>query len=255
MRLAVVGLVAVAVAAVSAASGGASAGTEPVAHTVRSIATVGPLFIGGPAGPELGLPHYCTASVVHSPGHDLIVTAAHCIAGNGTGIVFAPGYHDGISPHGVWRVRRVYLLPLWRSDQNPRRDFALLEVAARNGRNVEDVTGSAPRLGTTPDSGAEVTVDAYNAGARDRPITCRVPIYYTGLFPSFDCNGYQNGASGGPWLFHQHVVGVIGGLHAGGCTARTSYSAFFGAAIARLYARAVAGGAGDVAPLSGGAGC
>ncbi|RAG80356.1 serine protease, partial [Streptacidiphilus pinicola] len=45
--------------------------------------------------------HFCTASVVHSPGGDVVATAAHCLSDPANGspnpstVVFAPGYHDG----------------------------------------------------------------------------------------------------------------------------------------------------------------
>jgi hypothetical protein len=46
--------------------------------------------------------HFCTASVVASPGHDLLITAAHCIHGGkggsyGQDIVFIPGYRQAVA--------------------------------------------------------------------------------------------------------------------------------------------------------------
>lgn len=234
-----------------------SAGAAPAAQPVPSIPTVGALFIPSVAGlgPALGLPHYCSASVVHSAGHNLVLTAAHCIYGTGFAIEFAPGYADGRTPYGVWAIRHVYLEPAWRQGQDPRADVAVLQMAPRGGRNVEEVTGAAPVLGTAPVAGSPVTVDGYVAGVRGRPITCTAPVYYTAGFPSFDCDGYANGVSGGPWLQDGRVVGVIGGLHQGGCTPSTSYSAPFGGAVAALVSRAEAGGRGDVAPFPGSDGC
>ncbi|MCW2597625.1 MAG: Trypsin, partial [Jatrophihabitans sp.] len=83
--------------------------TPPVARPVTSIPTVGPLFFPSllGLGPTLGLPHYCSASVVRSAGHDLVLTAAHCVYGTGLATEFAPGFHDGVSPYGVWAVRRA----------------------------------------------------------------------------------------------------------------------------------------------------
>ena len=250
LALAVLCCAAVAVAAPRAAA-------APVAQPVPSIPTVGALFVPSIAGlgPALGLPHYCSASVVHSAGHDLVLTAAHCVFGTGFAIEFAPGYADGRAPYGTWAIRHVYLDPAWRQRQDPRADVAILQLAPRGGRQVEDVTGTAPALGTAPAAGSPVTVDGYVAGVRGRPITCTAPVYYTAGFPSFDCGGYADGVSGGPWLQGGQVVGVIGGLHQGGCTPSTSYSAPFGASVAALLRRAEAGGRGDVAPFPGSDGC
>jgi hypothetical protein len=132
---------------------------------------------------------------------------------------------------------------------------AILLLRSRGGQNVEDVTGPAPRLGAAPATGTRVTVDGYLAGSGGTPITCTAPAYRTRGYPSFDCGGFGDGVSGGPWLADGRLVGVTGGLHQGGCSPDTSYSAPFGADVAALFARAKAGGAGDVAPTPGGDGC
>jgi hypothetical protein len=227
------------------------------AASVVSIPTVGPLFLPSALGigPALRLPHYCTASVIHSPGHDLALTAAHCVIGSGFATEFAPGYHYGVSPYGVWAVRRAYVDAAWIRNQDPAHDFAILELARHGGVGVEDRTGPAPALGSAPAAGTQVTVDGYVAGFGGHPITCSAAVYYAAGYPTFDCPGYAGGVSGGPWLAGGQVVGAIGGLHQGGCTASTSYSAPFGPAVAALLVRAEAGGRGDVAPLPAGDGC
>jgi hypothetical protein len=65
----------------------------------------------------------------------------------------------------------------------------------------------------------------------------------------FDCGGYTNGTSGGPFLSEVDpvtgqglVIGVIGGYQQGGDTPQVSYSAVLGANAAVLYQQAVAGG-------------
>lgn len=234
----------------------ASPGAPPVARHVHAIRTVGPLFLSLLGiGPALGLPHYCSASVVHSAGRDLAITAAHCVVGTGIGIEFAPGYSGRSTPYGVWRVRQVYLDPRWVANRNPRYDVAVLRLAARNGSNVEDVTGRAPRAGVAPSAGSVVTVDGYLAGSGGTPITCTHAVYLTRGYPSFDCGGFADGVSGGPWLADGRVVGVTGGLHQGGCTPDSSYSAPFGRDVTALLARARAGDPGDVAPVPGSDGC
>ncbi|MBW8801696.1 MAG: trypsin-like serine protease, partial [Streptomyces sp.] len=193
----------------------------------------------------LGLPHYCTASVVHSPSRDLVLTAAHCVYGTGLGIEFAPGFDDGATPYGTWTVTRAYVDRRWSTTHDTAHDVALLRVAPRAGHRIEDVTGGVP-LGAAPAAGRTVTVDGYLAGTGGRPISCTADVYYTGVYPSFDCGGFADGVSGGPWLAGGRLVGATGGLHQGGCTADTSYSAPFGPDTAALLARAAAGGAGDV---------
>jgi hypothetical protein len=238
------------------AAAGDTAAPPPVARHVQSIPTVGPLFFSVLGlGPLLGLPHFCSAAVVHSAGHDLAVTAAHCVFGSGIGIEFAPGFSGHETPYGVWAIRRVYLDPRWVQDQDPRHDVAVLLLGSRHGQDVEDVTGRAPRLGQAPAPGRIVTVDGYLAGSGGTPITCTNAAYLTRGYPSFDCGGFADGVSGGPWLAGGRLVGVTGGLHQGGCTPDTSYSSPFGADVAALVARARAGGAGDRAPVAGGDGC
>ena len=239
-----------------AATAGVETGPPPTAHHVHSIATVGPLFFSVLGlGPLLGLPHYCSASVVHSSGHDLAITAAHCIYGSGAGIEFAPGYSGHEVPYGVWAVRRAYVDPAWVRDRDPRHDVAVLLLARHGGRGVEDVTGPAPRLAGAPEPNSTVTVDGYVAGSGGTPITCENSVYYTGRFPTFDCGGFANGVSGGPWIASGRLVGVTGGLHQGGCTPDTSYSAPLGPDARALLVRAGTGAPGDVVPLPGSDGC
>lgn len=221
----------------------------PTATTVTSIPAVGAVFFPSVAGlgPTLHLPHFCSASVVHSARHDLVVTAAHCVYGTGATIEFAPGYHDGLTPYGVWSVRRIYILPGWKKGFPPSDDVAFLQIAPRNGAQIEDVAGA--RVLGSPTVGGDVTVDGYPMGSGGEPITCTDALYETHGFPSFDCAGYVDGTSGGPWIQRGSVVGVIGGYEQGGCTGSTTYSAPFGTAVHDLFERAQAGGPGDLVPV------
>lgn len=229
----------------------------PKARRFAGVRTVGALFSRASSAQ-----HYCTASVVDSPRGDVLLTAAHCVSGTATGLVFAPGYHDGQSIYGRWSVSAAYLDPAWIRRQDPRRDFAFLTVAPEpvRGRRseIEQVTG-ASRLGLRAKPGRRVTIPAYPVGTDDEPLTCTASLYYRGLSPAFDCEDYVDGTSGAPWLAHTpsgtEVVGVIGGLHQGGCLSSTSYSPPFGAAARRAYLRAVHHDAPDVAPVAGSDGC
>src|SRR5579859_1903681 len=180
---------------------------------------IGPLYFPSVfgIGPKLGFVHYCSASVVHSSTRDLIITAAHCVYGNGLGIEFAPGYAAGRTPFGTWSVTAAYVDPAWIEHRDPRHDVAILRVARNKGRAIEDVVG-AHALATAPLPGTAVTMTGYAVGRNDEPITCTARSYLTDGYPSLDCPGFVNGTSGGPWISGGELVGVIGGLDEGGCT-------------------------------------
>lgn len=242
-----------------APNGTAEAPRSPVAAPSMPIPTVGALFHQG-----LANAHGCTASVLASPGGNLILTAAHCVSGTGAGLQFAPGYDAGRAPYGLWTVTQAYVDRAWKASRDPQHDYAILAVAAqtRSGQreNVEDVVGGEA-LGTAPAPGQVVHVVAYNAGKDDDPIGCRTHISYTQGYPTHSCSGYAGGSSGSPWLVDgpddplPTVVGVIGGLHQGGCSERTSYSSAFGQAVFTLLWRAEAARTPDTVPSAGGDGC
>ena len=83
---------------------------------------------------------------------------------------------------------------------------------------------------------------------RERPVTCTARTRAFGPRQmEFDCGGYTDGTSGGPFLANVHpatgagwVVGVIGGYQQGGDTPSVSYSVRFGAAVRALYDQAAA---------------
>ena len=194
--------------------------------------------------------HFCTASVVDSPSGDLVITAAHCVTGTAGTLAFVPGYNQGSEPYGVWTVTKVYVDQAWSSSSSQDDDFAFLRVN-RPGSSVpvEDVTG-AERLGTdTPASRELVQVIGY-PNTTNQPVTCQNPIKQPMADQlEFDCGGYPNGTSGGPFLSEIDevtgqglVIGVIGGYQQGGDTSQVSYSAVLGANAAALYREAVAGG-------------
>lgn len=195
--------------------------------------------------PALEAPHFCSASVVHSAGRDLVITAAHCVFGVGVGIEFVPGYHDGTAPYGVWSVTGIYVDPAWQSGQSPQRDVAFLSVAPLNGRHVEDAVGG--RVLKTPLVGATTTVRGYPMSA-GVPTVCTGRLALTSGYPTLTCpaGGLTDGVSGGAFAQGGAVVGVVGGLQQGGCAATVAYSSPFGAWTSQLFNRAQAGGAGDL---------
>ena len=148
--------------------------------------------------------HFCTASVVSSPGKDLLITAAHCIhGGKGSGyrsdIVFIPGYRDGQEPFGVWTPARLIVAPQLADSSDPDFDVGFVVLQPNDGRTIEQVLG-ANRL--MADTGYRYLV---HVTTRSRTGT---------------------------------IVGVIGGYQQGGDTDAVSYSVRLGAAIVRLYRQA-----------------
>src|ERR1700761_316124 len=209
------------------------------------VAAVGALFTTSAGG--LGT-HFCTASVVDSAHGDLAVTAAHCLGGVQGQIVFVPGYANGKEPYGAWRVTAVYTDRAWQSAQDPDDDVAFLRLSDdTHSGPIEGVTG-AERLGTGWHEPALVQVIGYPDDA-NQPVTCT--NWAKNFSPTqleFDCDGYTDGTSGGPFLANVSakngqgtVIGVIGGYEQGGDTPQVSYSPAFGSAVAALYRSAQAG--------------
>ncbi|HWC35917.1 MAG TPA: trypsin-like peptidase domain-containing protein [Mycobacteriales bacterium] len=257
-RRLIAALVLATLALLAAAPVAAAARREPTATTFGGIPTAGALFI------TAVLPlHICSASVVRSANRSVIVTAAHCIrGGTGKGYEFAPGFHDGKAPYGMWRVTAAYAAPGWIRHFDTHDDFAFLVVAPQrvNGRlrRLQDVTGGNA-LGRTPAPGRRVTVIGYPLGVGGSPIHCAAPVFRRGAFPGFHCNGFAAGTSGGPWLADhhgvRHLVGLVGGLHQGGCSAATSYSPPLGRAAHRVLRRAGHNRQPDRFPAPPGDGC
>ncbi|MGW1072239.1 trypsin-like serine peptidase [Streptomyces sp. NPDC002537] len=217
--------------------------SEPLeAAETRPSPAVGPLFYTGQGTPG----HGCTASVVHSPKGDLIVTAAHCVHQDGfrTDIAFAPGFHDGVAPYGVWVPKSIDIDPEWAADRDPDHDVAFLRMRRMGDSTpMERITG-AEKLALKPAPHRPARLIGYPAD-RDTPVACQnTTDMYGSTQLRFDCRGLTNGTSGGPILTDVDpatglgtVNGVVGGHQEGGDD-DTSYSSYFGDGVATLYKRA-----------------
>ncbi len=245
--LIVVALGAYVVTPLAHAAGRPSVKTVKTGTPFRGLAPVGALFTSSDG--QLGS-HFCTASVVSSPGGNLVITAAHCLQGRSLSpagsIVFAPGYHNGRFPHGTWVVRTIYVNSAWEKDQNPNDDVAFL-VVGRPGTRIQRHTGAETLKIDRPSQ--MVQVIGYPDATND-PITCtaRARNFDDAHEMVFDCDNYTNGTSGGPFLAHVDaktgegwVIGVIGGYQEGGDTPNVSYSPRFFSNILALYETAVRG--------------
>ncbi|MFI5865303.1 trypsin-like serine peptidase [Streptomyces sp. NPDC051546] len=203
-------------------------------------AFAGALFEGAVTGE-----HFCTATVVHSPGWNLIVTAGHCLlagrAGEG-GASFAPAYADGRAPYGTWKIAEVFEDPRWSDGTNDDYDLAFARLAPdASGRNIEDVTGAAV-LDTTGRTDEQVTVTGYPS---DRKVarTCRSrAVRLSATEQRFDCADFPGGTSGSSWIASD---GKIIGVLTGGDTDDVSTSTILSGYAAELYAKATGGAPGS----------
>jgi hypothetical protein len=109
------------------------------------------------------------------------------------------------------------------------------------GVPIEDITG-AEQLGTSWPARSYVQVLGY-PDTSEQALQC---ANWTRAFSvtqlEFDCGGYTNGTSGGPFLADVDkatgqgtVIGVIGGYQQGGDTPSVSYSSVFGTRVLSLY--------------------
>jgi V8-like Glu-specific endopeptidase len=220
------------------------AGQSPDAHTALAAPRVGALFEHDASGA-----HFCTASVVASPGEDLLITAAHCISnGDGSGynsdIVFIPDYNDGAAPYGIWTPARLLVAPQWANSADPAFDVGFIVLQPHDGENIQRLLG-ANQFGYDTGYQYRVRVTGYPSSV-GTPITC---VNWTSMESAtqleFDCDGYTGGTSGSPWVtgFDPRtrtgtIVGVIGGYQEGGDTPSVSYSPYFGSGIYQLYEQA-----------------
>jgi V8-like Glu-specific endopeptidase len=217
----------------------------PVGVTFGGISEVGALMMDD-NGKEH---HFCTATVVQSPAEDLAITAAHCLEGVTFGVSsplsFAPGYHNGVYPYGQWNVMREYVDSSWQKNENPNDDVAFI-IIGKPGHKIQKITGGEI-LETYSKLPQTVRVIGYPNG-KGYPITCTQPAR---LFDPpglkqlvFDCGGYTDGTSGGPFLAHVNskgvgdLIGVIGGYERGGDLPNVSYSSEFLYNVASLYKKA-----------------
>ncbi len=207
--------------------------------------TIGALFTLTSDG-QLGT-HFCTASVVDSPGGDLLITAAHCMNGRSAGeVAFVPGYSRGLEPFGVWTVSRIIEDKNWASSADPDDDFAFL-VVHQTGANggVQELTGGEV-IGIDVPAGEVVKVAGY-PDSQDEMISCEnTALDFSSTQYQFNCGGFTDGTSGSPLLANvatadgrDTVIGVIGGYQQGGYTASVSYAAKFSASLSALYQTAL----------------
>ncbi|MGK5640792.1 trypsin-like serine peptidase [Streptomyces sp. URMC 126] len=113
--------------------------TEDKAHPSGGMKSVGTLF---GLGQDLKA-HYCTASVVRSPGRNLILTAGHCRFHKN--VAFVPNYSSSaVQPYGIWPVKTWFIYGQYRQNDKTAvsdLDFAFAGLQPLKGKNVQDVVG------------------------------------------------------------------------------------------------------------------
>ncbi len=220
---------------------------SPSAHQpVVPAPRVGALFARNASGT-----HFCTASVVASPGRNLLITAAHCIDGGKGGgynqdIVFIPGYENGAAPYGVWTPSKLLVDPHWADSSDPDYDVGFVVLKPYDGRNIQDVLGANQIEFNAPYTNL-VRVTGYPS-SDDAPVTClNRTSEQSATQQKFVCGGFYGGTSGSPWIIRFDprvrtgtIVGVIGGYQEGGDTPSISYSTYFDNDIRTLYEQAEA---------------
>ncbi|WP_405452830.1 hypothetical protein [Streptomyces erythrochromogenes] len=212
--------------------------------------------------------YFCTASVVASPGRNLVISAAHCLLGSDTQqVAFVPQYTRAKPrPFGMFPVVRtaagrskIWIDQRYRTQGVNRAaalDVAFAQVGpGPKGRRVQDVVGGNRLVTGAGYAHARATLIGHpSTAARPRLCVNRTTKYTStdaripGSFLRIACTGYPGGTSGGPFLLRLDgrtgtgdVVGVIGGWKTGGDRPEVSYSSYFGTDIRKLYEKAVAG--------------
>jgi V8-like Glu-specific endopeptidase len=231
---------------------GAAATPAAASTPFVGMPMVGALFTTGQGGKPGG--HFCTGSVVDSPGGNVIVTAAHCLEDPANGsttvasFVFVPGYHDGQEPYGEWTPVKVLIDPHWAENSNPDYDYAFV-VLKETGHPAARLSALVGSEHVAFDTRLPVVVSGigYPEGT-EQPIACLNTLKpFQPTQSEFDCGGFTDGSSGGPMLTgldaatgRGSLVGVIGGYEEGGFTPEVSYAAAFGPAAQSLYQQAIA---------------
>lgn len=211
----------------------------------------------------------CSASVVKSPGRNLVLTAGHCAKPKDLSKypIFVPQFRNDKGPEqqpfGIFPVQDKFWDPAYTdhrsTGQESNLDFGFLRVGPNGKGKVEDVVGGL-RLTPTPRMTNKVTVVGYpnsnNPGRKAVSCTAGTKHLKGYRQMELDCANLYGGVSGGPWIMNYDaknrtgdVIGIVGGSGGGGANHWTSYSPVFDQAIQRLYTDAVNGRAGTGGPL------
>ncbi|MFD1046028.1 M48 family metalloprotease [Kibdelosporangium lantanae] len=209
-----------------------------------------PIGALGPDAQPGRYPHSCTAAVVHSPHHNVIMTAAHCLHPN---MKFYPHFNHGKpdSAYGTYTVKAVIIPTEYvnyeesHQDKNNPYDFAFAVVQPEpNKKNVEDRTGALYPVVNPTAPNTPTSIGGYNQNSPNMSScrgTARLVEWSQYRYVRVDCNGMNGGTSGSPFVVDntRNVIGLMGGFDRGGdSTPGRNYSAHFSTIFAKYYAQA-----------------
>lgn len=186
-----------------------TSGEVPLAtQTTFPTSTNGKLF-----GKLQGLGGYsCSATVISSSSHSVIMTAGHCVfdekAGFARKVVFVPAYHDGDRPFGAWSAASLSSTKQWQRATNFNYDYASIRLRKSGGDSIGDVVGEQ---GVAFDQAREQVFQAigypFDFKKTERMWNCVAP--FAGADPRDRTSGQpdsaigcdmSSGASGGGWF-------------------------------------------------------
>jgi hypothetical protein len=242
------------------AAGAATAAPGPaVPDAVPAAAHTWDSPIGVLAHNNAGSGHFCTGSVVNSPHHNIVLTAAHCVVTDvnlKNPIWFLPDFANG-SPndtYGRWQVSRVIIPSGYVQLPSSPYDYAFLVLKPFRGGNAQDRTGALSPVANVAVHNTPATIAGYNKTMGSLS-WCQSKINVTHFSPplnqyeygncaktSTDPEGLWDGTSGGPFIETgtTRVIGLMGGYEQGGSTRWTEYSALLGNDFSALYNQAKA---------------
>lgn len=170
----------------------------------------------------------CSASVVGGSSGNVVLTAAHCLWDPAakvqyTNVVFAPGYHDGVAPYGLWSQRDWLWHVQWHDHNKWHYDYGYIVLFPRSdGTRIVDRVGA---LGFRVNEGSFENIDAMGYPAlspydgeqqkRDNAYAEKVD-FVVGAPPELDgfferiVSDFTGGSSGGPWVAEYSTTTRVG---------------------------------------------
>ena len=163
----------------------------------------------------------CSATVVSSESDSVLMTAGHCVydfqVGFAKRVAFAPAYHRGDTPFGVWSASDLIATKQWKR-QNYNYDYATVRLRKSRGKAVGAVVGEQGVAFDQPRAQSFQAVGyPFNKGKAEEMWNC------VGDFAGVDPRGdrtsgeadnaigcdMKQGASGGGWF----IVDSLGGQY------------------------------------------
>jgi V8-like Glu-specific endopeptidase len=162
-----------------------------------------------------GADYVCSGTLVDGKRADVVLTAAHCVAGasgraRATNWIFVPGFRDGLMPYGEYTARRFFFTSDWTgpASGSEQYDVAFVQVTTAAQYGAADPAKPPPGLpvefagGQDLDPLSRTYVFGYPA---EPPFTGLELSYCAGPAAASDGSvrtpcGMTAGDSGGPWL-------------------------------------------------------